>query len=92
MLLGQVATWEDPATARLGESIYMFVPRSVLGNLRDGWMAETRRLQSRRLRFLSLNNRCAAFCSSAPVTTFRVHALWLEMSSICLICADHYPS
>lgn len=56
----QVATWDDPASARLGESLYMFVPRSVVGNLRDGWMAETKRLTTRQLPFLSSHNRCTA--------------------------------
>ena len=52
-----MATLEDPASARLGESLYMFLPRSVVGNLRDGWLAETRRLRSHRLPFFSPQNR-----------------------------------
>ena len=63
-----MATWEDPATARLGESLYMFVPRSVVGNLRDGWVAETKRLQSRQLPFFTLQNRC-----TDSLLTFEVH-------------------
>ena len=32
----QVATPDDPASARRGEPLYAFIPRSVWGNLVDG--------------------------------------------------------
>lgn len=35
-----VATPHDPATARLGESMYRFVPRSVFGGMRSFWRIE----------------------------------------------------
>ena len=31
-----VGTPSDPSTARLGESLYRFLPRCVVGNWRDG--------------------------------------------------------
>jgi alkane 1-monooxygenase len=40
----RVATAEDPASARLGESLYAFIPRSVFGSLRSAWSLEARRL------------------------------------------------
>jgi alkane 1-monooxygenase len=40
----RVATPEDPASARLGESFYAFLPRTVLGSLRSGWALERERL------------------------------------------------
>lgn len=40
----RVATPEDPASARLGESFYTFLPRTVLGSLRSGWELERVRL------------------------------------------------
>ncbi|ABM13902.1 MULTISPECIES: alkane 1-monooxygenase [Mycolicibacterium] len=40
----RVATPEDPASSRLGESIYTFQFRSVLGSLRSAWRLERRRL------------------------------------------------
>ena len=55
----QVATAIDPASARLGESLYTFVPRSVVGNLRDGVMMELERLRVRNIPFLSLQNKRA---------------------------------
>ncbi len=41
----RVATPEDPASARLGESFYAFLPRTVIGSLRSAWELERVRLQ-----------------------------------------------
>jgi len=41
----RVATPEDPASARLGESFYRFLPRTVLGSLRSAWELERVRLR-----------------------------------------------
>ncbi len=40
----RVATREDPATARLNESIYAFVPRAIFGVYFHGWKIESDRL------------------------------------------------
>ncbi|MCV7091705.1 alkane 1-monooxygenase [Mycobacterium interjectum] len=40
----RVATVEDPASARLGEHLYAFIPRSVFGGLRSAWQLEADRL------------------------------------------------
>jgi alkane 1-monooxygenase len=41
----RVATPEDPASARMGESFWAFLPRTVLGSLRSAWQLEAERLQ-----------------------------------------------
>lgn len=41
----RVATPEDPASARLGENLYQFFGRSILGSLRSAWNIEARRLR-----------------------------------------------
>src|SRR6201999_1221491 len=41
----RVATPEDPASARLGESFYGFWRRSVAGSFRSGWHLEKARLE-----------------------------------------------
>jgi len=41
----RVATPEDPASARLGESFYAFLPRTVIGSLRSAWHLEQVRLR-----------------------------------------------
>jgi alkane 1-monooxygenase len=39
----RVATFEDPASARMGENFYQFWPRTVFGSLRSAWNLEKRR-------------------------------------------------
>jgi alkane 1-monooxygenase len=41
----RVATLEDPASARFGETFWEFLPRSVVGSLRSAWRLETQRLR-----------------------------------------------
>jgi alkane 1-monooxygenase len=40
----RVATPDDPASSRLGESFYAFWPRTVIGSLRNAWRLEARRI------------------------------------------------
>jgi alkane 1-monooxygenase len=40
----RVATPEDPASSRLGESFWAFLPRTVVGSLRSAWEIEGARL------------------------------------------------
>ncbi len=40
----RVATPEDPASARYGESFWRFLPRTVIGGLRSAWALEAARL------------------------------------------------
>jgi alkane 1-monooxygenase len=40
----RVATPEDPASARLGESFWEFLPRTVIGSVRSAWRLERARL------------------------------------------------
>jgi alkane 1-monooxygenase len=41
----RVATPEDPASARFGETIWEFLPRSVWGSLKSSWELEAQRLR-----------------------------------------------
>ncbi|GAC69618.1 alkane 1-monooxygenase [Gordonia soli] len=43
----KVATPDDPASARFGETFWHFLPRSVFGGLRSGWRHESARLNRR---------------------------------------------
>jgi alkane 1-monooxygenase len=40
----RVSTPEDPASSRLGETFWAFLPRTVIGSLRSGWEIEAERL------------------------------------------------
>ncbi|MEI2814986.1 MAG: alkane 1-monooxygenase [Microthrixaceae bacterium] len=42
----RVATPEDPASSRLGESFWTFLPRTVFGSARSGWRLEATRLRA----------------------------------------------
>lgn len=64
----RVATVEDPASARLGESVYHFIPRSVLGGLRSAWHLEgTRLAQAGRSRFSLRNDILNAWLLTAAI-------------------------
>jgi alkane 1-monooxygenase len=52
----QVATPEDPASSRLGESVYAFALRELPGAARRGWQAEAKRLAVKGHRFWSWRN------------------------------------
>ncbi len=41
-----VATPEDPASSRLGESVYAFLPRTLIGSAASAWRLEQRRLSA----------------------------------------------
>ncbi len=51
-----VATPEDPASARMGESIYRFAGRELPGALRRGWRNEAERLARQGHGFWSIHN------------------------------------
>ncbi len=52
-----VATPEDPATARLGESFYVFWPRTVFEGIRSAWRIEQRRLERKQQSIWGIHNR-----------------------------------
>jgi alkane 1-monooxygenase len=52
----KVATPEDPASSRLGESFWAFLPRTVVGSLRSAWGIEAARLDRLGKSHWSLHN------------------------------------
>ncbi len=52
----KVATPEDPASSRLGESFWAFLPRTVAGSLRSAWGIEGARLDRLGKPHLSVHN------------------------------------
>ena len=52
----RVATPEDPASARMGESFYRFWPRTVAGSLRSAWRLEKKRYARRNRHPFRLGN------------------------------------
>jgi alkane 1-monooxygenase len=53
----KVATLEDPSSARKGESLWSFIPRSVIGNIKDGYGAEAARRRAKKIPFWDTRNR-----------------------------------
>jgi alkane 1-monooxygenase len=51
-----VATPEDPASSRLGETFWRFLPRTVAGSVRNSWRLERTRLRRMGKRTLSPRN------------------------------------
>lgn len=52
----RVATPEDPASSRMGESFWAFLPRTVWGSLRSAWELEADRLQRQSKSVWNLDN------------------------------------
>ena len=52
----RVATPEDPASSRLGETFWEFLPRTVVGSARSAWELETRRLRAQGKQVWSTDN------------------------------------
>jgi len=52
----RVATPEDPASSRLGESFWAFLPRTVVGSVRSAWSIEAKRLRGQGKPVWSLGN------------------------------------
>ncbi|GAB0102377.1 alkane 1-monooxygenase [Nocardia sp. JMUB6875] len=52
----RVATPEDPASARMGESLWEFLPRSVIGGFRSAIHLEGERLRRKGHRWFSVHN------------------------------------
>jgi alkane 1-monooxygenase len=52
----RVATPEDPASARVGESFYEFWPRTVWGSLKSAWNLEKKRIARRKKHPYRLSN------------------------------------
>ena len=48
----RAATWDDPATARRGESLWRFLPRTLSGSLISAWRLEAARLRQRQRSWL----------------------------------------
>ena len=57
----RAATFEDPASARRGETVYGFMVRSVVGQAREAWAFEAQRLARRGGSAFSLNNRVVVY-------------------------------
>ncbi len=63
----RVATPEDPASSRKGESFYAFWPRSVFGGYQSAWKLESERLKKKRVGFFTLENQMLIYTLSPVI-------------------------
>jgi alkane 1-monooxygenase len=70
-----VATPRDPATARLGESLFAFIPRCVIGSLASAWRIERERLAKRRRPWWHASNRMLRY-GVTQVALYAAVAIW----------------
>ena len=56
-----VSTDDDPASARFGESVYVFWARSIVNSYLSAWRLEAERLRKKKLPVTSLHNEMIAF-------------------------------
>ena len=75
----RVATPHDPATSRLGETVYTFLPRSIIGGFKSFWAIETGLVARRRLKRFSLHDRRFRYLAGLAVQYALVSAVfgWL---------------
>ena len=72
----RVATPEDPASSRFGESFYEFLPRCVYGSIKSAWEIEARRLRRQGKSAWSLDNDLLQ-AWSITVILFGAMTAWL---------------
>ena len=77
----RVATPEDSASALVGESLYAFLPRTVVGTWRSAWGIEAHRLQRLGVGAWSLKSRMIRYLL-AQVGILLLLALWLGPAGV----------
>jgi len=72
----RVATFEDPASSRFGETFYEFLPRCVYGSITSAWQLEKKRLEKQGKSVWSIDNdNLQAW--GITLALFGVMAIWL---------------
>ncbi|MGW4631574.1 alkane 1-monooxygenase [Nocardia sp. NPDC004415] len=72
----RVATPEDPASARLGESLWRFLPRSISGGFRSAYTLERDRLRRRDRGWWSPHNHILQAWAMSAVLFGTLIAIW----------------
>ncbi len=77
----RVATPEDPASSRMGEGFWVFLPRTVIGSVRSGWELESKRLRAQGHSVWSLRNDLINSWLMTAVL-FAVAIAWLGLAVV----------
>jgi alkane 1-monooxygenase len=82
----RAATFEDPASARRGESLYAFIPRSLAGQVREAWQFETRRLERAGRPVFDFDNRMVVY-ATVEAALIAMAAAW-SWRALAFLVAD----
>lgn len=91
----RAATFEDPASARKGETAYAFVVRSTLGQAREAWAFERKRLLRRGRPVWSVGNRMLLYLvtellvlAAAAMLGWAALAFWIGQAVVAIITLE----
>jgi alkane 1-monooxygenase len=68
----RAATFEDPASARMGEGLYAFLARSITGQFREAWVYEARRRRRAGRAAIGPGNRMVAYIAIEASLLFAI--------------------
>jgi len=83
-----VATPEDPASSRMGESIYRFAIREISGTIKLGLMHENKRLAAQNRNFWSLHNEVLQVYAAA-LLSFVIFAVMFGPAILWFLIPHH---
>ena len=83
----RAATRDDPATARLGEGLYAFLLRSIVGQVREAWEFDAPRQHKRMIRYLVIE---AAFLLAVALTGWRALAFVIATAFIAVALLESF--
>jgi alkane 1-monooxygenase len=93
----RAATFDDPATARLGEGLYAFLLRSIAGQFREAWMFEAQRQRrtgcaeigtgNRMIRYLAIE---ALFALAVGLVSWRALLFLLAVSAVAVVLLESF--
>ncbi len=78
----RVATPEDPASARYGESLWAFLPRTLTGSFTHAWQLETERLARLGLPAWHWRNEMLWLCAAPPAIAAALASLFGPLAAI----------
>jgi len=84
----RAATFDDPASARLGEGLYAFLLRSFTGQFREAWEFEARRSRGNRMIFyLAIE---ASLLAALAVASWRALAFAVAVAVIAIVLLESF--
>lgn len=80
-----VGTSLDSATSRYGETIYAFLPRSIIGGFTQSWSIEAARLKKSGRNPLSIHNRMLRYFVGTAAFVLALYGFWGAMAVVGLV-------